>query len=119
MTASTLSRLLGFLDLEQVGENDFQGGSPAEPAQRVFGGQVLSQALIAASRTIDARRACHSFHAYFLRPGDPCLPILYAVDRSRDGGSFSARRVVASQQGGEKAHIRARDQLSAMEEGLV
>jgi acyl-CoA thioesterase II len=99
MTASALSRLLGLLDLVQIGENDFRGVSPTEPVQRVFGGQVLGQALIAASRTIDSRRACHSFHAYFLRPGDPSVPILYAVDRSRDGGSFSVRRVVASQHG--------------------
>jgi acyl-CoA thioesterase II len=97
--ASALSRLLEFLDLVQIGENAFRGVSPAEPLQRVFGGQVLGQALIAASRTIDSRRACHSFHAYFLRPGDPSVPILYAVDRSRDGGSFSVRRVVASQHG--------------------
>lgn len=97
MTASALSRLLTLLDLKQLGENDFQGISPAEPQQRVFGGQVLGQALIAASRTIDSRRACHSFHAYFLRPGDPSVPIRYAVDRARDGGSFSVRRVVAWQ----------------------
>jgi acyl-CoA thioesterase-2 len=99
MTASALSRLLGFLDLVQIGENAFRGVSPTEPVQRVFGGQVLAQALVAASRTIDSRRACHSFHAYFLRPGDPNVPILYTVDRSRDGGSFSVRRVVASQHG--------------------
>lgn len=95
--ASALSRLLSLLDLEQVAENDFRGTSPTEPVQRVFGGQVLAQALIAASRTIDSRRACHSFHAYFLRPGDPSVPIRYGVDRSRDGGSFSVRRVVAWQ----------------------
>jgi acyl-CoA thioesterase-2 len=99
MTASALLRLLALLDLEQVGENDFSGLSPAEPVQRVFGGQVLGQALIAASRTVEPRRACHSLHAYFLRPGDPSVPIRYAVDRSRDGGSFSVRRVVASQHG--------------------
>lgn len=97
MMATALSRLLTLLNLEQVGQNDFQGISPAEPVQRVFGGQVLGQALIAASRTIDSRRSCHSFHAYFLRPGDPGVPIRYVVDRSRDGGSFSARRVVAWQ----------------------
>jgi acyl-CoA thioesterase-2 len=99
MTASALSRLLTLLDLEQIGENDFSGVSPDEPVQRVFGGQVLGQALMAASRTVDSRRACHSLHAYFLRPGDPSVPIRYAVDRSRDGGSFSVRRVVASQHG--------------------
>lgn len=99
MTVSALSRLLRLLDLEKVAENVFRGVSPAEPVQRVFGGQVLSQALVAAARTVDARRACHSFHAYFLRPGDPKVPILYEVDRSRDGASFSARRVVAVQHG--------------------
>ena len=99
MTVFALSRLLALLDLEQVGENDFRGVSPAEPVQRVFGGQVLGQSLVAASRTVDSQRACHSFHAYFLRPGDPSVPILYTVDRSRDGGSFSARRVVARQKG--------------------
>jgi acyl-CoA thioesterase-2 len=99
MTASALDRLLGLLDLDRVEDNVFLGRSPPEPVQRVFGGQVLSQALIAASRTVDAARACHSLHAYFLRPGDPQVPILYEVDRSRDGGSFTARRVVAIQHG--------------------
>src|SRR5258706_13220707 len=66
--------------------------TPAEPVQRVFGGQVLAQALVAATRTVAPDRLSHSFHAYFLRPGDPRVPILYQVDRSRDGGSFTARR---------------------------
>jgi acyl-CoA thioesterase-2 len=99
MTSSALSRLLALLDLEKTGEDGFRGLSPAEPVQRVFGGQVLAQALVAASRTIGSGRLCHSFHAYFLRPGDPLVPILYDVERSRDGGSFSARRVVARQGG--------------------
>src|SRR5688572_28035681 len=99
MTPSSLSRLLSLLDLAKTGENGFQGLSPAEPVQRVFGGQVLAQALVAASRTVGQGRQCHSLHAYFLRPGDPSVPIAYAVERSRDGGSFSARRVVASQKG--------------------
>jgi len=99
MTSPALSRLLALLDLEKAGDTGFRGLSPAEPVQRVFGGQVLAQALIAASRTVGSGRLCHSFHAYFLRPGDPLVPILYDVERSRDGGSFSARRVVASQQG--------------------
>lgn len=107
----SLSRLLALLDLERVGENDFRGISPAEPVQRVFGGQVLGQALVAATRTVDPRRACHSLHAYFLRPGDPSVPILYAVDRSRDGGSFSARRVVASQHGAAICTLAASFQL--------
>ena len=96
---SVLEQLLGLLDLETIEDNIFRGHSPVEPVQRVFGGQVLAQALVAATRTVDARRPCHSFHAYFLRPGDPGTPILYEVDRSRDGASFSARRVVAVQHG--------------------
>ena len=94
--AYILSNLLALLDPERVGENLFRGLSPAEPAQRVFGGQVLAQALAAAGRTVE-KRLCHSLHAYFLRPGDPGLPIDYQVDRSRDGASFAARRVVALQ----------------------
>ncbi|HWA70010.1 MAG TPA: acyl-CoA thioesterase II [Rhizomicrobium sp.] len=99
MTAPALNRLLTLLDLERIEDNVFVGRSPPEPVQRVFGGQVLAQALVAATRTVDPARLCHSFHAYFLRPGDPAIPILYEVDRSRDGGSFTARRVVAIQHG--------------------
>lgn len=99
MSDTALTRLLALLDLEKTGEDVFAGVSPPEPVQRVFGGQVLSQALVAATRTVDSRRLCHSFHAYFLRPGDPRVPIRYEVDRSRDGASFSARRVVALQNG--------------------
>jgi len=101
MSDSALLRLLGLLDLEAIEENLFRGLSPPEPVQRVFGGQVLAQALVAATRTVDAARLCHSFHAYFLRPGDPKVPILYQVDRSRDGASFTARRVVAIQHGAQ------------------
>src|SRR3569623_1095500 len=96
---SVLDQLLGLLDLETIEDNFFRGHSPVEPSTRVFGGQVLAQALVAATRTVDAKHPCHSFHAYFLRPGDPGTPILYEVDRSRDGASFSARRVVAVQHG--------------------
>jgi len=99
MTDTALSRLLALLDLEKIEENIFRGVSPPERMQRVFGGQVLGQALVAATRTVDPVRDCHSLHAYFLRPGDPSVPILYEVDRSRDGGSFSVRRVVAIQHG--------------------
>jgi len=99
MPDTALTRLLALLDLEKAGEDAFTGFSPPEPVQRVFGGQVLSQALVAATRTVDAARLCHSFHAYFLRPGDPKVPIRYEVDRSREGASFSARRVVALQNG--------------------
>ncbi|MDB5456170.1 MAG: Acyl-CoA thioesterase, partial [Caulobacter sp.] len=99
MAGTALHRLLSLLDLEKIEDNVFRGISPPEPVQRVFGGQVLAQALVAATRTVDTARPCHSFHAYFLRPGDPAVPILYEVDRSRDGASFTARRVVAIQHG--------------------
>lgn len=93
-----LASLLSLLDLEAIENNIFRGVSPKDRWQRVFGGQVLGQALVAASRTVQERE-CHSLHAYFLRAGDPKRPILYEVDRSRDGLSFSGRRVVAIQNG--------------------
>src|SRR3954471_9598207 len=95
---NALASLLELLDLETVDINIFRGVSPKDRWQRVFGGQVLGQALVAAGRTVEDRQ-CHSMHAYFLRAGDPKTPILYEVDRSRDGHSFSARRVVAIQNG--------------------
>src|SRR5947209_2960969 len=88
-----LRALLTILDLDAVENNFFRGVSPSDRWQRVYGGQVLGQALVAASRTVE-NRLCHSLHAYFLRAGDPKRPILYEVDRSRDGRTFSARRVV-------------------------
>jgi len=94
----SLPALVKLLDLESLEVNVFRGRSPKDRWQRVFGGQVLGQALVAAQRTVEGR-ACHSLHAYFLRAGDPKTPILYEVDRSRDGSSFSARRVVAVQHG--------------------
>ena len=92
------STVISLLDLENIETDVFRGLSPKDRWQRVYGGQVLGQALVAASRTVE-NRTCHSLHGYFLRPGDPSTPILYEVDRSRDGGSFSARRVVAIQHG--------------------
>jgi acyl-CoA thioesterase-2 len=94
-----VAMLLATLDLEQIDENRFQGSSPQVGWQRVFGGQVIGQALVAAQRTVPAERRVHSLHAYFLRPGNPAFPIEYSVDRIRDGGSFTTRRVVASQRG--------------------
>ncbi|BAN01221.1 acyl-CoA thioesterase [Ilumatobacter coccineus] len=95
-----LDDLVTLLDLEAIEVNMFRGASTDEDRVRVFGGQVAGQALIAASRTVDEPgRHVHSLHAYFLRPGDPKLPILYEVDRIRDGRSFSTRRVVAIQHG--------------------
>jgi acyl-CoA thioesterase-2 len=92
--------LVKLLDLEAIEVNIFRGRSPDENRQRVFGGQVAGQALVAAARTIDdVGRLVHSLHAYFLRPGDPNVPILYEVDRLRDGRSFTTRRVVAIQHG--------------------
>ncbi len=97
MTAP-IQDVLDLLDLEKIEENIFRGISPKDRVQRVFGGQVLGQALVAAAHTVDGR-FCHSLHAYFLRAGDPKVPILYEVDRSRDGTSFTSRRVVAIQHG--------------------
>ncbi len=95
-----LRDLLELLDLEQIEVNIFRGVSPDEGWQRVYGGQVLGQALVAASRTVeDESRTAHSLHGYFLRPGDTTIPILYTVDRIRDGKSFTTRRVIAVQKG--------------------
>jgi len=96
-----VAELIRLLDLEKIEENIFRGFNPDDRSQRVFGGQVLAQALVAATRTAPPDRLCHSLHAYFLRAGDPAAPILYEVDRSRDGGSFSVRRVVAIQHGAQ------------------
>ncbi len=96
---TTLDALVKLLDLEAIEVNLFRGVSPDESRQRVFGGQVAGQALVAATRTLEPGRSVHSLHAYFLRPGDPTKPILYEVDRIRDGKSFSTRRVVAIQSG--------------------
>jgi len=89
---------LSILDLEQLEHNLFRGLSPQVGWQRVFGGQVIGQALVAAARTVEGRTV-HSLHAYFMRPGDPAVPIIYEVDRIRDGHSFTTRRVVAIQHG--------------------
>src|SRR2546430_12875479 len=97
--SKVLDDLVELLALEQLEVNLFRGLSPDEERQRVFGGQVAGQALIAAGRTVDPERRVHSLHAYFLRPGDPKIPIIYDVDRIRDGHSFTTRRVVAIQHG--------------------
>ena len=95
-----LADLLDLLDLEKIEEDMYLGVSPKTGWQRVYGGQVLGQALVAASRTVpDEDRIAHSLHGYFLRPGDTTIPILYQVDRIRDGKSFTTRRVVAIQRG--------------------
>ncbi len=96
---SPLDRLVHLLDLEQIEDNIFRGTQPNEALLRVFGGQVAGQALVAAGRTVPPDRPVHSLHAYFLRPGDPSIPIVYEVDRIRDGKGFTTRRVVAIQHG--------------------
>src|SRR5437868_13295687 len=93
-----LQPVLDILDLEPIEVNLFRGRSPQSGWQRVFGGQVIGQALVAACRTV-ADRTPHSLHAYFLLPGDPKVPIIYEVDRIRDGKSFTTRRVIAIQHG--------------------
>ena len=90
--------LLAILDLEQLEHNLYRGRSPQVGWQRVFGGQVIGQALVAASRTVDGRHP-HSLHAYFILGGDPKVPIIYEVERLRDGRSFTTRRVKAIQHG--------------------
>lgn len=96
---TALDDLIDLLELEQLEVNLFRGLSPDEDRQRVFGGQVAAQALTAAGRTVDPLRQVHSLHAYFLRPGDPTIPLIYEVDRIRDGKSFTTRRVVGIQHG--------------------
>jgi acyl-CoA thioesterase-2 len=103
---SLLADLLHVLELERIEINLFRGESRDIGSAQVFGGQVLGQALVAASATVNAR-AVHSLHAYFLRRGDFNAPIVYEVDRSRDGGSFSSRRVVAIQHGQQIFHMSA------------
>ena len=93
-----LDKLLKFLEVERIDKYLFIGNSPKRPS-RVFGGQVLAQALNAAIRTVDDERSAHSLHGYFLRPGNPAKQIVYEVDPIRDGRSFTTRRVVAKQDG--------------------
>ena len=96
--SAAIADLLSILDLEPLEVNLFRGRSPQSGWQRVFGGQVIGQALVAALRTVE-NRPPHSMHAYFMLPGDPQVPIIYEVDRIRDGKSFTTRRVVAIQHG--------------------
>src|ERR1700723_2623992 len=113
--SASLEFLVNLLDLEPIEVNIFRGVQPAEERQRVFGGQVAAQSLMAAGRTVSTGRV-HSLHSYFLRPGDPQVPILYNVDRIRDGRSFATRRVVAIQHG--EAILNLECSFHAGEEGL-
>ena len=94
-----INQIIKTLDLEEIEQNHYLATSPNEGWQRVYGGQVIGQALVAASRTVSPNRSAHSLHGYFLRAGDTTTPILYKVDRIRDGKSFTTRRVVAVQRG--------------------
>jgi acyl-CoA thioesterase-2 len=111
-----LDRLVALLDLEVIEDNIFRGVSPADRPVRVFGGQVAGQALIAAGRTVPPDRHVHSLHAYFIRGGDPSIPIVYEVDRIRDGRSFTTRRVVAIQRG--KAIFSLSASFQVIESGI-
>ncbi|ALV26812.1 acyl-CoA thioesterase II [Pannonibacter phragmitetus] len=113
---TAINSLLSILDLEQLEHNLFRGRSPQAGWQRVYGGQVIGQALVAASRTVVEERHIHSLHGYFLRPGDPAVPIIYDVDRIRDGGSFTTRRVVAIQHG--QAIFSMSASFQTLEDGL-
>ncbi len=95
---SDIENLAETLTLEPIEMNLFRGTSPTDGGPRIFGGQVVAQALLAAYETVQDR-VCHSIHCYFIRPGDPKVPILYEVDRARDGASFTTRRVIAIQHG--------------------
>ncbi|MCZ0979714.1 acyl-CoA thioesterase II [Streptomyces diastatochromogenes] len=113
---TALDDLLDLLDLERIEQDIFRGESRPSIVPRVFGGQVAAQALVAAGRTVPEDRLAHSLHAYFLRAGDPGAPIVYTVDRIRDGRSFTTRRVVAVQHGQPIFHLSA--SFQTYEEGL-
>ncbi|PLS20386.1 acyl-CoA thioesterase [Neptunicoccus cionae] len=111
-----VAELLNLLEIEQLEVDLFRGiGSGGETTMRIFGGQVIAQALAAAYKTVDGR-LCHSLHAYFIRPGDPSIPVIYSVDRARDGGSFTTRRVIAIQHGKQILNMSA--SFHVEEEGL-
>jgi len=112
---ASVQELLQLLELEDIDTDVLLGKAPSTSLQRVFGGQVLAQALAAAARTV-VERAPHSLHGYFLRPGDPDRPIVYLVERVRDGRSFTTRRVVARQHGLPIFHMTASFQIA--ERGL-
>ncbi|MEJ6709173.1 MAG: acyl-CoA thioesterase II [Amylibacter sp.] len=102
-----LAELLNLLEIEQLEVDLFRGiGEGGETTVRIFGGQVIAQALAAAYKTVEGR-LCHSLHAYFIRPGDPSIPVIYSVDRARDGGSFTTRRVIAIQHGKQILNMSA------------
>lgn len=116
MQEQTIIDVINLLDLEEIEQNHYRATSPSDGWQRVYGGQVLGQALVAASRTVPDDRPAHSLHGYFLRAGDTEAPILYKVDRIRDGRSFTTRNVVAIQHG--RAIFSMSISFQLIEEGL-
>lgn len=109
----SVDRLMNILDIEPLEDTLFRGtGAGGETPARIFGGQVISQALRAAYHTVPEGRLCHSLHAYFIRPGDPARPVIYEVDYARDGGSFTTRRVVAIQHGKQILNLAASFHIS-------
>ncbi len=111
-----LENLVTLLDVEEIEVDLYRGRNTDEGWVRVYGGQVVAQALAAAQRTVAADRPIHSLHSYFIRPGEPRIPILYKVDRERDGGSFTTRRVTAIQHG--RAIFSLAASFQVMEQGL-
>jgi acyl-CoA thioesterase-2 len=107
--------LVDTLGLERIEVNLFRGTTPDNAPGRIFGGQVIAQSLLAAYETVEDR-VCHSLHCYFIRPGDPTVPIVFEVDRSRDGGSFTTRRVIAVQHGKQIFNLAA--SFQDVEEGF-
>ncbi|GLS29802.1 (3S)-malyl-CoA thioesterase [Mesorhizobium albiziae] len=114
--SAAMQELLSILDLEKLEHNLYRGRSPKVNWQRVFGGQTIAQSLVAAQRTVEPDRHAHSLHAYFMRPGDITVPIIYEVERLRDGGSFTTRRVTAIQHGHAIFSLEASFQVD--EQGL-
>ena len=108
----TVEDLVALMDVEQLELDLFRGtGSGGETSVRIFGGHVVAQALSAAYRAVK-NCLCHSLHAYFIRPGDPSIPVVYSVDRARDGGSFTTRRVIALQHGKQILNLSASFQIT-------
>lgn len=111
-----LSELIEILDIEKIEEDVFRGKHQVEERNRLYGGQIMAQALVAAGRTVEEARPPHSLHGYFMRPGDPAIPVLFRVERIRDGRSFSTRRIVAIQHG--KAIFSMDASFQVVEKGL-
>ena len=114
--SNTVEQLLDLLDLERIEQDIYRGGNRDIGSGRVFGGQVLAQGLVAARRTVDGERDAHSLHGYFILPGDIEAPIVYFVDRLRDGRSFATRRVTAIQHG--RAIFNLSVSFQVTEEGI-